>query len=76
MALVNDGTWMTAISAPASIPRSKNRSYIAVQAAGSDIVVTISKGTPFTITNGAWWGPQPAPTNDIVFTGTGTIITG
>jgi hypothetical protein len=68
---------MTAIAAPAELPVQRGRKYLAVQAAGGDITVAISGGTTFTIANGSWWGPQPAPTNDISFTGgTGTIITG
>jgi hypothetical protein len=77
MSIVSSNTSMVAIAAPADIPRNRGRKYLAVQAAASPITVTISGGIPFTIAAGSWWGPSPAPTNDISFTsGSGTIITG
>ena len=58
-----------------NLPRDKNRTYLAVFAE-TDITVTISGGTPFTIPADTQWGPQPPPMNDIVFAGTGTIVVG
>jgi hypothetical protein len=75
---INSNTNMIAksLAANLTLPRDQHRTYLAVQAAGGDVTVTISSGASFTIVNGAWWGPQPAPMNDIIFTGAGTLITG
>jgi hypothetical protein len=74
---INSNTNMIAksLALNLSLPRDQHRTYLAVQAAGA-VTVTISSGTSFTIADGDWWGPQPAPMNDIVFTGAGTLITG
>jgi hypothetical protein len=79
MSTVSNNTSMNAIDATGtvSIPVQRGRKYLAVQAASAPITVTISGGKSFVIAAGSWWGPQPAPTNDIVFSGgDGTIITG
>lgn len=57
------------------LPRDKHRTYLSVFA-DTDVTVIISNGTSFTILEGTQWGPQPAPINDITFSGTGTIILG
>jgi hypothetical protein len=74
---INSNTNMRAqdIAVVTSLPQDHHRTYLAIQAAG-DVVVTLSGGTPFTVVGGSWWGPQPAPMNDMTFTGTGTLITG
>lgn len=64
-----------AATALASIPHDKNRRYLAVIATNT-VTVTISGGEPFTIAAEGVWSPLPAPINDIVFTGTGTLILG
>ena len=71
---MRDQTNMTAIPL-GDIPRDKHRTYLSVFAT-TDVTVTISGGTPFTILADTQWGPQPAPMNDIEFSGTGTIILG
>lgn len=58
----------------ATLPRNENRLYLAVKAVG-EVTITISGGAPFTITDEVW-APLPAPSNDIVFVGTGTMILG
>lgn len=73
---MRDSTNMTAISAPTTLPFDQHRCYLAIQAAGGAVTVTISGGASFTVADGAWWGPQPAPINEIVVAGSGTIITG
>lgn len=57
------------------IPFDKHRTYLALFA-NTDVTVTISGGAPFTVLADTQWGPQPAPMNDIAFSGTGTIILG
>jgi hypothetical protein len=75
---INSNTNMRArdIAVETSLPQDHHRTYLAIQAAGAAVTVTLSGGTPFTIPDGSWWGPQPAPMNDMTFTGTGTVITG
>lgn len=58
-----------------NIPFDDDRRYLAVIATTS-VVVTISGGEPFTIAALGVWAPVPAPMNDIVLTGTGTLILG
>ena len=58
-----------------TLPQDKDRRYLAVTATTS-VTVTISGGEPFTIAALGVWAPVPAPINDIVFTGTGTLIIG
>ena len=57
------------------LAQDRHRTYLAVFAQ-TDVTVTISGGTPFTIAAGNQWGPQPAPINDIAFAGSGTIVVG
>ena len=71
---MRDNTNMRAIPVQA-IPRDKHRTYL-VLFATNDVVVTISGGTPFTVLEDTQWGPQPAPINDITFSGTGTLVLG
>ena len=71
---MRDQTNMTAIPL-GNIPRDKHRTYLSVFAT-TDVTVIISDGAPFTILADTQWGPQPAPMNDINFSGTGTIILG
>lgn len=72
---MRDQTNMTAIAIPGSIPRDMHRTYLSIFAT-SDVTVTISSGNPFVIKADTQWGPQPAPMNDIAFSGNGTLITG
>jgi hypothetical protein len=58
-----------------NVPADNHRIYLAVVAT-TEITVTISGGEPFTLDAGSVWSPIPAPINDIVFTGTGTLILG
>lgn len=74
MATTVAGINMTA-SALANLPRDKGRKHLTVIPT-TQVTVTISNGTPFTLDVGNVWAPYPAPLNDIVFTGTGTMITG
>jgi len=60
-------------TAIADIPQDKTRAYLAVIAT-AEVTVTISGGEPFTIPAGSVWAPIPAPINDIVFAGTGTMV--
>ena len=62
-------------TALASIPANKDRRYLAVIPT-AEVTVTISGGEPFTLAANAVWSPIPAPINDIVFTGVGTLILG
>lgn len=71
---MRDNTNMTAI-ALTDLDRDHHRTYLAVFA-DTDVIVTISDGEPFTILAGTAWGPQPAPINDIEFSGSGTLILG
>jgi len=57
------------------LPFDNKRTYLAVFAE-TDVTVTISGGTPFTIPADTQWGPQPAPMNAISFAGTGTVVVG
>ena len=71
---MRDQTNMRAIPL-GDIPFDRHRTYLSVFAT-TDVLVTISGGTPFTILAETQWGPQPAPMNDIVFSGTGTLLLG
>ena len=62
-------------TALATVAFDKDRRYLAVVATGA-VTVTISGGEPFSLAAGDVWSPIPAPINDIVFTGTGTLILG
>jgi len=59
-----------------NLPRDDRRTYLAVfaEAEGPGIYVTISSGTTFHIKEGTSWGPMPAPMNDIVFSGEGSLM--
>lgn len=56
-----------------NLPFNKDRRYLAVIAASS-VEITISGGQPFTLAANSVWSPVPSPINDIVMTGTGTLI--
>ena len=71
---MRDQTNMRAIPL-GSLEFDKHRTYLSVFAS-TDVTVTISGGTDFIIPADTQWGPQPAPMNDIEFSGTGTIILG
>ena len=62
-------------TAIANLPFNQNRRYLAVVAI-VDVTVTISGGEPFILVAGSVWSPIPAPINDIVLAGTGTMIVG
>lgn len=57
------------------LPRNIHRTYLAVIATAIT-TVTISGGTPFSIPAGGVWAPIPAPINDMVIAGAGTIVEG
>ena len=60
-----------------SLPQNRNRSYLLVVAEDSGpLTVTISGGASFDIPAGSAWEPDLAPINDIVFTGSGTVVEG
>jgi hypothetical protein len=58
-----------------NLPQDTNRTYLCV-IADTDVTVTLSGGRPFVIGAGSQWAPIPAPQNDIVLAGTGTLILG
>ncbi len=62
-------------TALATIAFDKDRRYLAV-IASTEVTVTISGGEPFVLPVGGIWSPIPAPINDIVFVGSGTLILG
>jgi len=72
--MASRNTNMTA-KALGALALDEHRTYLLVWAA-TDITVTLSSGTPFTILANTHWEPTPAPINDIAFTGTGTIVVG
>lgn len=57
-----------------SLPFDPHRTYLCVIAIGSQVEITISGGTPFSIPDGEQWAPIPAPMNALTFTGSGTLI--
>jgi hypothetical protein len=75
---LNNNTNMRAqaLSGTISLEQDRHRTYLAVYASGGTVDITISSGAVFTIADNTWWGPQPAPMNDIVITGTGVVLTG
>jgi hypothetical protein len=75
---MNNNTNMRAqaLAGTISLEQDRHRTYLAVYASGGTVDITISSGATFTIAAESWWGPQPAPMNDIVITGNGVVITG
>lgn len=57
------------------LPEDDNRLYLFIIAT-TDVVVTLSSGTPFTIPAGGHWNPIPCPINDMTLTGSGTMVLG
>jgi hypothetical protein len=75
---MNNNTNMLSRTIGGTLPllQDRHRTYLAVYAVGGTVDITISSGATFTIAAESWWGPQPAPMNDISIVGTGVVITG